>query len=181
MGAVKQAYLASLEEECGIPQAPKLLRGGPPPVPSQSAPRPAHSLAVPPAVAQQCGLDPAKLMMARSMLCMKTSALPARFPERSFKTVEGTVLTRGSIFEIEGGPYYEYLDDRGRKAVKSLAVTGCWIFSGHYTSSQGQWIEAQRSGRNCRLILTPLPPTTMTPGLVISPYVIHDLFWRNQV
>jgi hypothetical protein len=119
-------------------------------------------------------------MLARSMLCMKTIALTAHWREQSFKTVEGTVLTPGSVFEAEGGPYYEYRDERGRKAVESLAVTGYLKFVAHYRSSQGDWIEAQHSGRYVRLFVTPLPPTSMTPGLVLAPYVIHDAYWKDM-
>jgi len=55
MGAVKQAFLASLEKEYGSQPEPNLLRGRPTPMPSKSVPPLAHSLAVPPAVAQQRG------------------------------------------------------------------------------------------------------------------------------
>lgn len=180
MGAIKQAFLASLEKECDTQPEPKLLRARPSPTPKQSAPPPAPGPAAPGAAAQQRGLSPAKLMMARSMLCMKTSALTARWPERSFKTVEGTVLTPGSVFMAAGGPYYEYRDGCGRKAVESLAVTGYLKFVAHYRSSQGEWIEAHRSGRYVRLLLTPLPPVPMTPGLVLAPYVIHDAYWQDR-
>lgn len=111
---------------------------------------------------------------------MKTRALSARFPERSFKTVEGTVLTPGCVFWAEGGPYYEYCDERGRKAVERLAATGYMKFVAYYRLSQGEWIAAQHRGRYVRLLLTPLPPTPMTPGLVLAPHVIHDAYWRDR-
>jgi hypothetical protein len=179
MGAVKHACLASLEDECWIPQETKLLRGRPITTPSQSVPPPVPIAAAPVSAAHQRGPSPAKLMMARSMLCMKTSALTARWPERSFRTVEGTVLTPGCVFWAEGGPYYEYCDERGMKAVESLAVTGYLKFVAHYRSSQGEWVEAQRSGRYVRLFITPLPPVAMVPGLVLAPYAIHDAYWQD--
>jgi hypothetical protein len=183
MGVVKQAYLDSLDADGWIPKEPSSVRGRLPSQPSQRHAKP--SPIWPPAVRSTRqpsggrGPSPAMIVIARSLVRAVASQPGALVRRHAYKTVEGEVLTPGSAFKTDGGPYVGYLTTRGKPKVRNLGITNGLKFIAHCWCPTAEWIEARHRGRIVRLFLSPLPSPGVVRGLVLAPYVIHWTYWRK--
>jgi hypothetical protein len=183
MSELKHAYFDSLEEDDWIPQEPPLVRRRLPARPGQPATNPgpcapsSPTRLDPPVVGR--GLSPATNVIARALLNWVTSQPRALVRWQAYETVEGEVLTPGSAFKTDGGPYVQDLTARGKRAVKNLCITNGLKFVARCWSPAGEWIEAWHRGKLVRLFLSPLPSPTSMPGLVLAPYVIHRTYWQK--
>jgi len=181
MGAVKQAYLESLEDDHWIPVERAPLRARLPARSEQPAAAPDPALRPSPTGTARPmltrGLSPVTVALTRSLVAAATTQPRALIRRETYQTVDGGILTPGSVFKTDGGPYFAYLSARGKKAIKHLGVTNGLKFIAYCWSPDGQWLEARHRGVVIRLFLSSLPSPVSMPGLMLAPYVIHGPFW----
>lgn len=175
MGAVKQAYLESLDDDHWIPveftprRARLPVRSEQPAAASDPAPPPSPTATARPMLTR--GLSPVMLALARSLVAAATTQPRALLRRDTYQTVDGGTLTPGSVFKTDGGPFFAYVSARGKKAIKHLGVTNGTKFVAYCWSPDGQWLEARHRGDVIRLFLSSLPSPVSMPGLMLAPYV----------